>query len=360
MRIVVIGATGNVGTSLLPMLSDDPEVDRVVGVARRPPNIGLAKLSWRAADIAVDDLGPIVADADVCVHLAWEVQPSHDEFAMSRTNVRGTARLLEAVIGANVSALVYASSVGAYAHGPKDRAVDESWPATGIANASYSRQKATVETMLDVVESARPDLRLVRMRPSLILKRGQAAEATRFFLGRLVPRTLLRPDRVPIVPDIAGLRFQVTHTDDVARAFHRAIVEPVRGAFNLAADPVLDPQTIARALGARTVGIPPAVARAGAELVADAPAADRSRVARDGPADADHVGRPRTRTAPMDPADVIGRRRDRAARWHRGGLGRGHASSRAPGEVALTARGTTTPRRSIRWRGSRCTHAERR
>jgi UDP-glucose 4-epimerase len=266
MRIVVIGATGNVGTSLLPMLSDDPEVDRVVGVARRPPNIGLAKLSWRAADIAVDDLGPIVADADVCVHLAWEVQPSHDEFAMSRTNVHGTARLLEAVIGANVPALVYASSVGAYAHGPKDRAVDESWPATGIANASYSRQKATVETMLDVVESARPDLRLVRMRPSLILKRGQAAEATRFFLGRLVPRTLLRPDRVPIVPDIAGLRFQVTHTDDVARAFHRAIVEPVRGAFNLAADPVLDPQTIARALGARTVGVPPAVARAGAEL----------------------------------------------------------------------------------------------
>src|SRR4051795_4540486 len=266
MRIVVIGATGNVGTSLLPMLSDDPEVDRVVGVARRPPNIGLAKLSWRAADIAVDDLGPIVADADVCVHLAWEVQPSHDEFAMSRTNVHGTARLLEAVIGANVPALVYASSVGAYAHGPKDRAVDESWPATGIANASYSRQKATVETMLDVVESARPDLRLVRMRPSLILKRGQAAEATRFFLGRLVPRTLLRPDRVPIVPDIAGLRFQVTHTDDVARAFHRAIVEPVRGAFNLAADPVLDLKTVATTLDARTVRVPASAARAAVEL----------------------------------------------------------------------------------------------
>ena len=266
MRIVVIGATGNVGTSLIPMLSDDPEVDSIVGVARRPPDIGLAKLSWRAADIAVDDLGPVVADADVCVHLAWEVQPSHDEFAMARTNVHGTARLLEAIVRANVPAFVYASSVGTYAPGPKDRAVDESWPATGISNASYSRQKATVERMLDVVESARPDLRVVRMRPSLILKRGQAAEATRFFLGRLVPRALLRPDRVAIVPDIPGLRFQVTHTDDVARAFHRAIVEPVRGAFNLAADPVLDPQTIANALGARTVPVPAGVARAGAEL----------------------------------------------------------------------------------------------
>src|ERR1044072_8363493 len=205
MGIVVVGAAGNVGTRLLPLLSDDPQVDSIVGVARRPPDIGLAKLTWRPADIAVDDLAPVVADADVCVHLAWEVQPSHDEFAMARTNVHGTARLLEAVVKAKVPAFVYASSVGTYAYGPKDRAVDESWPATGIPSASYSRQKATVETMLDVVESARPDLRLVRMRPSLILKRGQAAEATRFFLGRLVPRTLLRAARVPVVPDIPPL-----------------------------------------------------------------------------------------------------------------------------------------------------------
>src|SRR3954454_13467467 len=238
MRIVVVGATGNVGTSLLPMLSDDPGVGSIVGVARRPADVRLAKVSWRHADISTDNLDTLLADADVCVHLAWEVQPSHDEFAMARTNVRGTARLLEAVSRTNVPTLLYASSVGAYAHGPKDRAVDESWPPTGIPNASYSRQKAAVETMLDVFESARADIRVVRMRPSLILKRGQAAEATRFFLGRLVPRALLRPDRVRVIPDVAGLRFQVTHTDDVARAFQRAIHTPVKGAFNLAADPI--------------------------------------------------------------------------------------------------------------------------
>src|SRR3954469_6922114 len=138
--------------------------------------------------------------------------------------------------------------------------------ATGIPDASYSRQKATVETMLDVVENARPDIRIVRMRPSLILKRSQAAEATRFFLGRLVPRTLLRPERLRIIPDVAGLRFQVTHTDDVARAFHHAIVEPVRGAFNIAADPILDLKTVATTLDARTVRVPASAARAAVEL----------------------------------------------------------------------------------------------
>src|SRR3954471_19597038 len=266
MRIVVVGATGNVGTSLLPLLSDDPGVGSILGVARRPADVRLAKVSWRHADISTDNLDTLLADADVCVHLAWEVQPSHDEFAMARTNVRGTARLIEAVTRANVPAFVYASSVGTYAHGPKDRAVDESWPATGIPDASYSRQKATVETMLDVVENARPDIRIVRMRPSLILKRSQAAEATRFFLGRLVPRTLLRPERLRIIPRIAGLRFQVTHTDDVARAFHRAISQPVTGAFNVASEPVLDLRMIAEAVGATTVPVPASVARAAAEL----------------------------------------------------------------------------------------------
>lgn len=266
MRIVLVGGTGNVGTSLLPMLSDDPAVADIVAIARRRPDIRLAKVTWRSADISTDDLVPLVAGADACVHLAWEVQPSHDEFAMARTNVHGTARLLEAVTQAGVPAFIYASSVGAYARGPKDPPVDESWPATGIPNASYARQKAAVETMLDVLETARPDMRVVRMRPSLILKGGQGAEATRFFLGRLVPRALVRPEHVGIVPDIPGLRFQVTHTDDVARAFHRAITQPVTGAFNLAAEPVLDMPTIAASLDARTVSVPASVARAAAEV----------------------------------------------------------------------------------------------
>src|SRR5689334_8179226 len=98
MRIVVVGATGNIGTSLLPILSDGPAVDSIVGVARRPPDdLRLAKLSWHAADIVHDDIDLVLTGADACVHLAWEIQPSHDAFALARTNVHGTARLLEAV-----------------------------------------------------------------------------------------------------------------------------------------------------------------------------------------------------------------------------------------------------------------------
>jgi uncharacterized protein YbjT (DUF2867 family) len=37
MRIVVTGATGNVGTAVVRALADEPRVDAITGVARRPP-----------------------------------------------------------------------------------------------------------------------------------------------------------------------------------------------------------------------------------------------------------------------------------------------------------------------------------
>jgi hypothetical protein len=70
----------------------------------------------------------------------------------------GTETAFEAAARAGVRALVYASSIGAYAPGPKDRGVDESWPTTGIQSSFYARHKAEVERLLDRFEElfARP------------------------------------------------------------------------------------------------------------------------------------------------------------------------------------------------------------
>ena len=64
------------------------------------------------------------------------------------------------------------------------------------------------------------------------------------------------------MPEIPGLRFQAVHSDDAAEAYRRAVHSDVRGAFNIAADPVLDPPVLADALGARRVPVPAAAARA--------------------------------------------------------------------------------------------------
>jgi nucleoside-diphosphate-sugar epimerase len=64
-----------------------------------------------------------------------------------------------------------------------------------------------------------------------------------------------------------GLRFQCVHSHDVGEAYRLAIVnEDARGAYNVAADPVLDADQLGRLLGARPVPIPPQLLRAAADL----------------------------------------------------------------------------------------------
>jgi UDP-glucose 4-epimerase len=266
VRIVVVGATGNVGTALLRALAEEPAVDSIVGVARRLPETSPAKTDWAAADIASHALEPLFRDADVVVSLAWRIQPSRRLNELWQTNVHGSTRVFEAAARTGVGALVYASSVGAYSPGPKDRRVDESWPVDGVLSSFYARHKAEVERRLDRFERERPKLRVVRLRPALIFQRASAQEQRRLFAGPLVPTSLLRKGLLPAVPAVRGLRFQAVHADDVADAYRRAIVGEARGAFNVAGEPVLEADSFATALDARPVSISPRLLRAGMDL----------------------------------------------------------------------------------------------
>lgn len=266
MRVVVTGATGNVGTSLVRVLAADPAVTSIVGLARRRPDLHLPKVEWVAADVSRDDLDGAFTGADVVVHLAWLIQPSHRLDVLEATNVTGSKRVFQAAARAGARALVYASSIGAYSPGPKDRRVDESWPTEGIGSSFYSRHKAATERLLDHFEAEHPEVRVVRLRPALIFKREAASGIRRLFLGRLVPPQLLRPSRIPVVPRTERLVFQAVHTEDVVEAYRLAIVGEARGAFNIAADPVLDADELGRILGARPVPVPPAVLRAVADV----------------------------------------------------------------------------------------------
>ncbi len=265
MRIVVTGATGNVGTSLLAALAEEPAVERIVAIARRPVHLPDARVEMVAADVSTADLAPLFAGADAVVHLAWLIQPSRDERTLRATNVDGTRNVLGAAAHAGVRALIHASSVGAYAPGPKDRFVDEAWPTEGIDSLFYARHKAEAERMLDRFERDRPGVRVVRMRPGLIFKREAATGIRRLFAGPLLPSPLIRRELIPFVPDVPRLRFQAVHSRDVGDAYRLAIVNPdARGAFNVAADPVLDPRVLADALHARRVPLRAGLLRAAA------------------------------------------------------------------------------------------------
>lgn len=265
MRVVVTGATGNVGTSVIAALIRESSVTSIDALARRRPVGSLPDgVRFVCADVATTDLISIFSGADAVIHLAWLIQPGRDEATTRRVNVDGSYRVFDAAARAEVGSLIYASSVGAYSPGPKDAPVDESWPTDGVSSSFYSRHKAAVERRLNVVEREHPDLRVVRLRPALIFKRDAASEIRRLFIGPFVPRWAFQSRFVPLVPDVTDLVFQAVHGDDIGEAYRLAAISDVRGAFNIASEPVIDLKRCAEILNARLIPTSPAVLRGAA------------------------------------------------------------------------------------------------
>ncbi|GLY42919.1 nucleoside-diphosphate sugar epimerase [Amycolatopsis sp. NBRC 101858] len=259
MRIVITGATGNVGTALLDTL--EPGHD-VVGLARRLPDTTAEPYrvaGWRAVDIgepgADRELTDLFEGADAVVHLAWAISPVRGDPPMWQTNDHGTRHVLAAVAAARVPHLVVASSVAAYGLAPRWEKVPEAHPCTGIAGSAYSRGKAALETLLGRFEQHHPEVRVARLRPCAILHRRAAGEFARWLLDPLVPAGLVGGRGLP-VPLWRDLRAQIVHTSDVAEAIRLILDARFGGPVNLAAPEILDADALAAVLGGVRVPVP--------------------------------------------------------------------------------------------------------
>ncbi|UFU05516.1 NAD-dependent epimerase/dehydratase family protein [Ruania halotolerans] len=259
MRVAVVGASGNVGSSVLAALADEPSVTEVVALARRVPDLEHSPYQgaqWHRVDLASSDREELRTDlrtafegADAVVHLVWAIQPNHARNYMRRVNVDGTRLVAEAAVSAGVPHLVVASSWAVYSPVPGGGVRDETAERGGIRSSHYSVDKAAQEQVLDEIESAHPDLVVARMRTALVFRAEAGAEIVRYFLGPVVPRALLRPGLLPFVPLPKGLRLQVVHGRDVGRAYAIVVTERAAGAFNVAATQTLGPQDVANLLG---------------------------------------------------------------------------------------------------------------
>lgn len=267
MRIVITGATGNVGTALLAAL--DPAHD-VVGLARRLPDttaLPYRRAGWRAVDIGVRgadrELTSVFEGADAVIHLAWAISPVRGDPPMWRTNDHGTRHVLAAAAAAGVPHVVVASSVAAYGPAPRWEKVAEDHPCTGIAKSAYSRSKAALETLLDRFEQRHPEVRVARIRPCAIVHRRAAGEFARWLLDPVVPARLVGGRGLP-VPLWTDLRAQAVHTSDVADAVCRILDTGFTGPVNLAAPEVLDADALAAVLGGPRVPVPKPLAQVAA------------------------------------------------------------------------------------------------
>ncbi|TKJ33619.1 NAD-dependent epimerase/dehydratase family protein [Blastococcus sp. CCUG 61487] len=264
--VAATGASGNVGTALLRRLTAPGSgVAEVRGLARRmPPQVPpYDGVRWFAADLGEPGSEPVLAElldgADAVVHLAWALQPGREPERLRRVNVDGTDRVVRAALAAGVRQVLHMSSIGAYAAGAVGQRVTEDWPTTGIPSSQYSRDKSEAEQVVRALVEPFSSTVLSIARPTLVLQPQAASEIGRYFLGpllfgasRLLPGAVARVLPVPL-PQVA---LSFVHPDDVADGLERILDRRAPGPFNLAAEPVLDADRIAAALGTRRVPVP--------------------------------------------------------------------------------------------------------
>ncbi|MEA2168143.1 MAG: hypothetical protein QOF76_1443 [Solirubrobacteraceae bacterium] len=282
LTVAVTGPTGDIGRSFLRALDKHREVDRVLGMARRPfdpSSLGLKKTEYRQGDILdAEGLEDLFAEADVVVHLAFIIVGSPEE--TRSVNLEGSRNVFTAAARApKCKRLVYTSSVAAYGfHPDHPQPLTEDVEVRGTEAHYYSAQKAELEGALrDAL--AGTDVEAYVFRPCIVAG-GDAIFLLEMLpyvtLGEKLPEAARRllasvPAVKPVLPD-PGVPFQLVHTDDVASALVAGTLgrgEP--GVFNLAADGELSVADLAAALGWYSAPVPSIAVDATAEVIARLP-----------------------------------------------------------------------------------------
>lgn len=168
--ILVTGGTGLVGSHLITALIQQGKAVKATYRTAIPEFTGSDKVQWQQADILdILSLEDAMEDVDQVYHCAAIVSfsPKNKE-ALNRTNVEGTANLVNAAISAGVKKLLFVSSVAALGRLRKDVLVNETmnW-SKETSNSEYGKTKYMAE--MEVWRGAAEGLKSVVVNPTIIL-----------------------------------------------------------------------------------------------------------------------------------------------------------------------------------------------
>ncbi|MGO9516520.1 MAG: NAD-dependent epimerase/dehydratase family protein [Candidatus Korobacteraceae bacterium] len=254
--VLITGISGNLGTRLLPLLSDF----RVVGVDMRPPESS-SLIQFEQMDLGREaSCRQLIelfraSDAQSVVHLAFVLDPQRtgvlDVERMWQINVAGTARVMEAVsvvnrTGGNIQRFIFPSSVAAY--GPETAGpVKEDAPLRAHTLAYAIHKRESDEVVRYRAESL-GDCRCYLLRPHIFT----GASMQNYMVGALrgtplgssprAARMRAAGKRLPLMLPLGrkylDKQFQFVHVDDVARLLvyllHRPQTDPRLTILNVA------------------------------------------------------------------------------------------------------------------------------
>jgi len=274
LAVAVTGPTGTFGMALMPLLQDEQYVARVIGIARRPfdpAEQGWTKMEYRRGDVRDPEaLREAFAGADVVVHLAFLIISGGKETTQA-INVEGTLNAFRAAAAAGAKRFVYASSIAAYGfHRDNPIGITEEWPTRPADALFYAQEKAELEQLLQDEAARHPETELYLIRPPIVLGPDAVGAKAQLSPGLLQVLQLLHSGirRLRVVPAVVpDLPMQLIHQNDVAEALRLCVIGAgPPGAYNIAADDIVNGADVLRELGFLPLTVPgkpvAAVARA--------------------------------------------------------------------------------------------------
>jgi UDP-glucose 4-epimerase len=232
VRYLITGGSGYIGSRLVERLAADDGVEILICDVR-PPRFFRPGVEYRALDVrdaaavrsAVASWRP-----DAVVHLAFLLNPIHDEALMYSVDVEGTHNVLEACSASGVGQVLVTSSSTAYGAFPDNPVpLTEEHPVRGVAEFEYARDKTECDRLCQLWAARHPERVMTIVRPCIVF--GPSVDN---YLLRLWTKQPFQADFG--LPD-PGIQF--VHEDDVVEALVVLLAGRFAGAFNVAGDGVM-------------------------------------------------------------------------------------------------------------------------
>jgi UDP-glucose 4-epimerase len=257
LRYVITGGSGYIGSRLVDHLSRRRDAERIVICDLQPPRHYKPKTEFQQLDVR--DRGAVReilerADADALVHLAFILNPVHDEQLMYDIDVNGTHNVLEAASQADVEHVLVTSSTTAYGAFPDNPVpITEDWPVRGVAAFEYARDKTESDRLCQLWALRHPDRTMTIVRPCIVF-------------GPNVDNYLVRLwADAPFQPDFGGnldQLIQFVHEDDLVDAMVGLLEGRHGGAFNITGEGVMTMRETAEVTGTKVRRMPLRLGRA--------------------------------------------------------------------------------------------------
>jgi UDP-glucose 4-epimerase len=243
-RVLITGLSTYWGGRLAQGLEQDPEIETVIGVDRRPPKVELERTEWvQVADshslirriVQAAEIDTVVDTRLVVDSVVTSQRRAHEN------NVIGTLNVLAACSGPDtcVTKFVFKSSSHYYGCEQDDPAYfTEAMRRPHPPRSALERDIVEAEEAVEDFADKNPDTTVTVLR----FANG---------LGPHLNTSHMRYLALPVIPTILGFdpRYQFIHADDLAGVLEHAVRNDLDGIYNAGADGVLALSEVSDLLG---------------------------------------------------------------------------------------------------------------